>query len=61
MNKFSADYELTYGSMLDFNEGLEGRIGSPEKNFFEAMGREHTNSVDSTVDFTSSNYFITTT
>eukprot|EP00965_Chrysotila_dentata_P019357 643765-Pleurochrysis_carterae.AAC.1 len=56
-----ADFELSYASLSDFHNGLEGIIGAPAVNFMEAMQEEHTREHPLNKDFTTGNYGITTT
>ena len=62
--KFAAEgggFDMKYGDLSTFFHGLEGKIGSPNPNIFQAMEREHTASDDSTDKFTTGNYGVTTT
>ena len=46
---------------VQFFGGLEAKIGAPDSNVLQAMEREHTAASDSTDDFTTTNYEVTTT
>jgi hypothetical protein len=44
-DKFAAagtNFEYTYGTMATFYGGLEGQIGLPNPDIYEAMRSEHT-------------------
>ena len=60
--KFSeTTFTLTFGGLDTFSAGLEGQIGPPNPNLHAAMAREHCESVDSSTQFTTSNYGMHTT
>ena len=52
---------LKYAGLDAFFGGLERRVGAPKPHVFEAMKAEHCESADSKLDFTTSNYDVTTT
>ena len=52
---------MKYGDLSTFFAGLEGKIGAPEPQVRSAMECEHTSSADSDVEFTPTNYLVTTT
>ena len=52
---------LEYADLSTFFGGLEGVVGAPSPKVQEAMESEHTSRSDSTVEFTSNNYSVTTT
>ena len=54
-------FTLSYGGLDTFFGGLEGLLGPPSPQLTTAMLREHCHSEDSAVEFTTSNYGITTT
>ena len=54
-------FTMKYGDLSTFFAGLEGKIGAPEPQVRSAMEREHTSSADSDVEFTPTNYLVTTT
>eukprot|EP00965_Chrysotila_dentata_P159072 5254931-Pleurochrysis_carterae.AAC.1 len=63
-NKFAtgeASFELSYASLSDFHNGLEGLIGTPSVHFMVAMEEEHTRPHELNTEFTTGNYGITTT
>mgnify|MGYP003334729069 CR=1 FL=1 len=49
-------HSLRLGSQKDFFGGLEGLVGPPAPNAFDAMEREHTRCADARTWFTTSNY-----
>ena len=57
----SATFSLAYGSLDQFNRGLEGLIGSPQPKLMREITREHCSSADSQVPWTTDNYGVTTT
>lgn len=61
--KFAAEnaFTLHYGKLDMFYSGLEGRLGRPQPNLYVAMEDEHTRSIDSRDEFTTSNYGVETT
>ena len=62
--KFQADsggFQLSYGSLTTFYEGLEGLIGRPTPSLWIEMTREHSLSADSSITFKTGNYGIETT
>ena len=61
-DKFSQDTKgmLEYGSLNVFFGGLEALVGSPNPHILETMSEEHTGRVDSTREFTTSNYGLRT-
>jgi len=58
-SKFST-FKAAGGTIDDFFDGLEDRIGAPNLDFKKAMCAEHTTRGGSTFIFTTGNYFITT-
>ena len=52
---------LSYAGLETFFGGLEGQVGAPSPKVREAMAAEHSERPDSLVDFTTSNYSVTTT
>eukprot|EP00965_Chrysotila_dentata_P144564 4775357-Pleurochrysis_carterae.AAC.2 len=56
-----ASFELSYASLSDFHNGLEGIIGPPSVHFMKAMEEEHTREHEMNKPFTTANYAITTT
>ena len=54
-------FDLVYGDVRSFFDGLEARIGAPDPKIYQAMEREHTKELDSCESFTASNYQIRTT
>lgn len=56
-----ARFELKYSGLSDFFGGLEKRIGAPDPNVEEAVEKEHVDAADSQIEFTTSNYKVTTT
>eukprot|EP00965_Chrysotila_dentata_P016243 537422-Pleurochrysis_carterae.AAC.1 len=58
-HKFSEAFELTFGDLTVFNQGLQGRIGHPSRNVAKAMKIDHCASFDSYVAFTTTNYDVT--
>ena len=58
-NKFST-FKAAGGTIDDFFDGLEDRIGAPNLDFTNAMCAEHTTRGGSTFTFTTVNYKITT-
>ena len=56
-----ANQELKYGSLNTFFEGLDGVVGPPMPNLYQAMAAEHCDAHDSDEKFTTNNYGITTT
>jgi hypothetical protein len=64
VSKFRAEdgaFDMKFGDISSFHQGLEALIGPPSPNFIEAMGREHCLEVDSDQPFTTTNYGVTTT
>lgn len=58
----SGDYHvLGHGPIVDFHKGLEPVLGPSKKLLFEAMEKEHCESVDSDVIFVAGNTGVTTT
>ena len=55
-----ADFELAYGTLEVFFQGLEGMLGPPSMHVMEGMEREHCASADSDATFTTSNGMKTT-
>jgi len=53
-------FTFKYGDIASFYGGLEAKIGAPDNKILEAMRREHTAEADSSEQFTSSNYGVTT-
>jgi len=62
MSKFSFGDVVTMncGRIEAFFDGLGGRVGSPNINFFEGMKKEHNEMADSYVKFKTTNYEIET-
>ena len=60
--EMSAKYAgtLRFGKEKDFYAGLNAAVGQPQPKLMLAMQREHIESLDSEVDFTTSNYQIRT-
>ena len=54
-------FTLQFGSLNTFFGGLEAKIGPPNRNIGQAMERDHLHSEDSSDEFTTSNYMMTTT
>jgi NLR family CARD domain-containing protein 3 len=54
-------FELSYGGIDTFFQGLEGLLGPPSSQLSTAMMREHCSSTDSLIEFTTANYGVTTT
>ena len=54
-------FTLAYTSLSAFFGGLEARIGVPSPNLRVAMRIEHCTSADSADEYTTGNYFVTTT
>ena len=54
-------FELAFGAKSDFFAGLEPRIGLPSVQIMNTMIQEHCDSCDSTKQWTSGNYGISTT
>ena len=52
---------LNLGDERDFYSGLSKAVGYPQPNLRPAMEREHVRMLDSDIEFTTSNYEITTT
>jgi hypothetical protein len=53
--------ELRGGTLENFYEGVTGVCGEPDADLEEGMRREHTECPDSNVEFSTPNYFLTTT
>ena len=51
---------LNLGDERDFYSGLSKAVGYPQPNLRPAMEREHVRMLDSDIEFTTSNYEITT-
>ena len=60
-SKFAGATELSYSGLDTFFAGLEGVVGAPDPNLREAMENEHTQGHESTKEFTTGNYGVTTT
>lgn len=60
-SKFNDFYKMACGNIADFHQGLTGRVGMPHLNFKNAMRQEHCERCGCNVEFTTSNYNITTT
>eukprot|EP00965_Chrysotila_dentata_P231453 6198373-Pleurochrysis_carterae.AAC.2 len=56
-----ASFELSYASLSDFHNGLEGIIGPPSVHFMKAMEEEHTREHELNKQFTTGNYGLATT
>ncbi len=54
-------FVLGYGPVDDFHRPLEDILGTPKKLLYEAMEKEHCESVDSEITFLASNYGINST
>lgn len=62
LHRFLQDsHELSYATLDTFFTGLEGLIGPPNPNLLVAMEREHCDSSDSQLAFSTPNYGVTTT
>lgn len=59
-SKFAGAIELSYGGLDTFFGGLEGQVGAPDPQVFDAMEAEHTRKSDSRLKFVTGNYGITT-
>jgi hypothetical protein len=58
----TSNFQMTFGDRSSFMGGLDDFIGRPkDPDVFTNMQREHCSSSDSHVEFTSSNYGVTTT
>ena len=57
---FAGSVEMSYRGSIFF-AGLEGVVGAPDPNLREAMEDEHTQGHESTQEFTTGNYGVTTT
>jgi WD40 repeat protein len=60
-SKFNDFYKMASGNIDDFHKGLTGRVGMPHLKFLNAMRQEHCERAGCDVEFTTSNYNITTT
>ena len=60
-SKFEGAIEATMKGLDVFFGGLEGVIGGPNPNLHQAMADEHLQGSESTQEFTTSNYGVTTT
>ena len=60
-SKFAGSVEMSYSGLDTFFAGLEGVVGAPDPNLREAMENEHTQGHESTKEFTTGNYGVTTT
>ena len=60
-SKFAGAIEMSYAGLETFSSGLQGRIGEPQAAVFETMRQEHRKRADSSAEFTTGNYGITTT
>jgi hypothetical protein len=61
-DKFAeSTFTLSYTSLSAFFGGLEARVGAPSPNLRVAMRAEHCTGVDSSDEFTTGNYGVTTT
>ena len=54
-------FPISGGSLDDFNGGITERLGAPRPNIAEGIKKEHTESADADIEFTTGNYGITTT
>ena len=54
-------FKANAGKAADFFKGLGGRVGAPNSKFKEGMKLEHCSKFGADVEFTTSNYKITTT
>jgi WD40 repeat protein len=59
-SKFNDFYKMACGTIADFHQGLTGRVGMPHLNFKNAMRQEHCERSGCEIEFTTSNYNITT-
>ena len=60
-NKFAVDsFTLSFSGLSSFFSGLEGRLGPPDPKLMDAMEGEHRRSADSTAQFVTSNYGVST-
>ena len=53
--------KMASGTIVDFHQGLQGRVGTPHLKFEVAMRREHCQKPGWDKEFTTSNYSVTTT
>jgi len=54
-------FPIAGGSLDDFNGGITDRLGAPRPNIAEGIKKEHTESADADLEFTTGNYGITST
>jgi hypothetical protein len=63
-SKFSTaghNFKLAFGHISTFDRGLQALVGLPEQKVYDAMAKEHCQSVDSDFEWTTGNYGITST
>ena len=54
-------FEMSFANLSTFFAGLEGLIGSPNPRVMDAMREEHCSSCESTIEFVTGNYGVSTT
>jgi len=60
VSKYST-FKMSCGNVDNFHEGLQGRIGAPSLEFLKAMRAEHCSKGGCDLEFTTTNYHVTTT